>query len=159
MSNRKMYRIKLTQEERDTLAQVTKGQRGQLKVAAWKVQRAKAMLMCDEGEHGPAWPDERIAEAVGTTTRSLENWRKQAVLQGPLSLMERKERCTPPTAPILDGDKEARLTKIACSSPPNGRSRWTLQMLADELVTLEVVETISADTVGRVLKKRNEALA
>ena len=95
----------------------------------------------------------------GTTTRSLENWRKQAALQGPLSLLERKERDTPPTAPILDGDKEARLTKIACSTAPNGRSRWTLQMLADELVALEVVESISADTVGRVQKKRNEAVA
>lgn len=120
MSNRKMYRIKLTQEERDTLTQVTKGQRGQLKVAAWKVQRAKAMLMCDEGEHGPAWPDERIAEAVGTTARSLENWRKQAALQGPLSLLDRKERSTPPTASILDGDKEARLTKTRAQARRTG---------------------------------------
>ena len=159
MSNRKIYRIKLTCEEREAFTQVAKGIRGQLKIAAWKVQRANAMLMCDESEDGPAWSDESIAEAFGTTTRSLENWRKQAALQGPLSLLERKERHTPPTAPILDGDKEARLTKIACSTPPNGRSRWTLQMLADELVALEVVESISADTVGRVQKKRYEALA
>jgi hypothetical protein len=87
-----------------------------------------------------------FSEAFGTTTRSLENWRKQAALQGPLSLLERNERDTPPTTPILDGDKEARLAKIACSTPPNGRSRWTLQILADELVALEVVESISADT-------------
>ncbi len=159
MSNRKVYRIKLTSEEREVLTQVAKGNRGQLKVAVWKVQRANAMLMCDESEAGPAWPDERIAEAFATTTRSLENWRKQAALQGPLSLLERKGRETPPTAPILDGEKEARLTKIACSAPPNGRSRWTLQMLADELVALEVVESISADTVGRIQKKRNEAVA
>lgn len=159
MSNHKTYRIKLTSEERETLTQVAKGNRGQLKIAVWKVQRANAMLMCDEGEEGPAWSDESIAQAFGTTTRSLENWRKQAALQGPLSLLERKERDTPPTAPILDGDKEARLTKIACSTPPNGRSRWTLQMLADELVALEVVDSISADTVGRVQKKRNEAVA
>ncbi len=159
MSNHKAYRIKLTTEERDTFTQVAKGKRGRLKIAAWKVQRANAMLMCDEGEQGPGWTDERIAQAFTTTTRSLENWRKQAALRGPLSLLERKQRTTPPTPPILDGEKEARLTKIACSTPPGGRSRWTLQMLADELVTLEIVDSISADTVGRVQKKRVDALA
>lgn len=159
MSNRKIYRIKLTAEERQTLREIIKGKRGQVKIAAWKVQRANAMLMCDESEEGPAWPDERIAEAFGTTTRSLENWRKKAVREGPLSLLERKQRLTPPTPPILDGEKEAQLTKIACSTPPNGRSRWTLQMLADELIALEIVDSISADTVGRAQKKRIEAVA
>jgi hypothetical protein len=153
MSNRKVYRVKLTAEERIEFALVAKGKRGKLKIAAWKVQRANAMLMCDEGEDGPAWTDDKIAQAFATTTRSLENWRKQAVLQGPLSLLERKPRATPPTPPILDGEKEAQLTKIACSTPPNGRSRWTLQMLADELVRLEIVDSVSADTVGRVQKK------
>ena len=159
MSNRKVYRIKLTKEERGAFSQVAKGKRGKLKIAAWKVQRANAMLMCDESEHGPAWPDEKIAEAFAMTTRSMENWRKQAALQGPLSLLERKQRATPPTPPILDGKKEAQLTKIACSTPPDGRSRWTLQMLADELIALEIVDSISADTVGRVQKKRVEAMA
>lgn len=159
MSNRKIYRIKLTAEERETLSAVAKGNRGKLKIAAWKVQRANALLMCDESEAGPAWPDHRIAEAYATTTRSLENWRKQACERGPLSLLERKPRETPPTAPILDGEKEAHLTKIACSSPPDGRSRWTLQMLADELVRLKIVDSISDTTVGRVQKKRAEALA
>jgi len=159
MSNHKVYRIKLTREERDTLAQVAKGKRGMLKIAAWKVQRANALLMCDESDQGAAWSDEKIAEAFGTTTRSLENWRKQAALQGPLSLLERKQRATPPTPRILDGEKEAQLTKIACSTPPAGRSRWTLQMLADELIALEVVDSISADTVGRVQKKRAQAVA
>jgi transposase-like protein len=159
MSNRKIYRIKLTNEERETFSQVAKGKRGKLKIAAWKVQRANAMLKCDESEQGPGWTDEQIADAFGATTRSLENWRKQAAEQGPLSLLERKQRATPPTPRILDGEKEAHLTKIACSTPPHGRSRWTLQMLADELVALEVVDAISADTVGRVQKKRVEAVA
>jgi hypothetical protein len=159
MSNRKVYRIKLTKEERDTFTQVAKGKRGKLSIAAWKVQRASAMLKCDESEQGPAWPDQKIAEAVETTTRSLENWRKQAVERGPLNLLERKQRAMPPTPPILDGQKEAQLTKIACSTPPGGRSRWTLQMLADELVALDIVDAISADTVGRVQKKRVEAMA
>ena len=159
MSNRKIYRIKLTEDERERLKAVAKGQRGKLKIAAWKVQRANALLMCDESEAGPGWPDHQIAEAYSTTTRSLENWRKQACERGPLSLLERKPRETPPSPPILDGEKEAYLTKLACSTPPDGRSRWTLQMLADELVRLEVVDSISDTTVGRVQKKRTEALA
>ncbi len=159
MSSHKIYRIKLTEEERGTFSEVAKGKRGKLNIAIWKVQRATAMLKCDESEQGPAWSDEKIAETVDVTTRSLENWRKQAVERGPLSLLERKQRATPPTPRILDGQKEAQLTKLACSTPPNGRSRWTLQLLADKLVALEIVDSISADTVGRVQKKRAEALA
>lgn len=153
MPNHKVYRIKLTDEERDAFSEVAKGKRGRLKIAAWKVQRANAMLKCDESELGPGWTDEQIADAFGPTTRSLENWRKQAVERGPLTLLERKQRAAPPTPRILDGEKEAQLTKIACSTPPRGRCRWTLQMLADELVALEIVDSISADTVGRVQKK------
>ena len=104
MSNRKVYRIKLTTEERDTFAQVAEGKWGRLKIAVWKVQRANAMLWCDESEQGPAWSDEEISEAFGTTMRSMENWRKQAALQGPLSLLERNQRVTPPTPPILDSE-------------------------------------------------------
>jgi transposase len=159
MSNRKIYRIKLTDEEREEFRQVSKGKRGKLNIAAWKIQRANAMLKCDESEAGPAWSDQQIAEAYGVSTRSLENWRKQAAERGPLSLLERKTRQSPPTPPILDGEKEAQLVKLACSTPPDGRSRWTLQLLADKLVELKVVEQISADTVGRAQKKRVEALA
>ena len=68
MSNCKIYRIKLTDEERDVFRKIIKGKRGRMKIAVWKVQRANAMLKCDESEDGPAWPDERIAEAYGTTT-------------------------------------------------------------------------------------------
>ncbi|MBC8352967.1 MAG: helix-turn-helix domain-containing protein [Planctomycetes bacterium] len=133
MSNRKIYRIRLTADERAAFEDIIKGKRGKVKIAAWKVQRANAMLKCDESEQGPAWADEKIADAFATTTRSLENWRKKAALEGPLSLLERKERSAPPTPPILDGEKEAQLTKIACSEPLDGRSRWTLQMLAEQL--------------------------
>jgi len=97
MSNRKLYRIKLTGEEREAFGGIIKGKRGRVKIAAWKVQRANAMLTCDEGDQGPAWPDEPIATAFGATTRSIENWRKQAAERGPLSLLERKQR--PPADP------------------------------------------------------------
>ena len=152
MSNRKIYRIKLSLEERSELERVAKGKRGKLKIAAWKVQRAKAILMCDEGELGPAWCDQDIADAFSTTTRSLENWRKQAVLHGPLSILQR-QRSTSTKRLILDGEKEAKLTQIACSQPVNGKSKWSLRMLADRLVELEVVGSVSHETVRRTMKK------
>ena len=152
MSNRKIYRVKLTADERKEIELVAKGKRGQLKIAAWKVQRANALLMCDEGEWGPAWRDEDIAEAYSTTTRSLENWRKEAVLNGPLSVLERQKRVSTQGL-ILDGEKEAKLTQLACSKPINGKSKWSLRMLADRLVELEVVDSVSHETVRRTMKK------
>jgi|SRR5262245_21029976 len=143
----KKYVLKLTADERGELEGVV--QRG--KAAAWKVQRAQALLKCDQGAAGPGWTDERIAEAFGCTTRSLESWRKQAVERGPLSLLERKPR--PAAALKLDGAKEARLVKLACSRPPQGRGRWTLRLLADRLVELDVVGSISHETVRRAMKK------
>jgi hypothetical protein len=152
MSNRKVYRVKLSADERSELELVAKGKRGQLKIAAWKVQRAKAMLMCDEGELGPAWCDQDTAEAFSTTSRSLENWRKQAVLEGPLSILKRQKRVSTKDL-IIDGEKEAKLTQIACSKPVNGKSKWSLRMLADRLVELEVVDSVSHETVRRTMKK------
>lgn len=155
MANYKKYRIKLTEDERSIFREVIKGKRGRQNIAAWKVQRANVMLKCDEGEGGPAWTDEKLAEAFDTTTRSIESWRKKAIQEGPLSLLERKKRMTPPTDPILDGEGEAQLAKLACSTPANGRNRWTLRLLAERLVALEIVEAISHETVRRAMKKTN----
>jgi hypothetical protein len=143
----KKYVLKLTGEERAELQQVVK--RG--KAAAWKIQRSQALLQCDQGPDGPGWMDEQVAQAYGCTTRSLESWRKQAVAQGPLSLLERKPRATP--VPKLDGEKEARLVTLACSQAPKGRSRWTLRLLAARLVELEIVDSVSYETVRRAMKK------
>jgi hypothetical protein len=145
----KKYVVKLTVEERaelDSLAR--KG-----KAAGWKIQRAQALLKCDQGPQGPAWADSDIAEAFGCTQRSLENWRKQAVEDGPLSLLERK----PLAARVLKlhGEKEARLTKLACSKSPTGYARWSLRFLAARVVELEIVESISHETVRRAVKKVN----
>ena len=123
------------------------------KTAAWKVQRAQALLKCDQSSNGPGWKDEDIAEAYGCTTRSLESWRKQAVEEGPLSLLERKPRLSPPNSPKFDGEKEARLTALACSKPPQGFARWTLRLLAERLVELEIVDAVSHETVRRAMKK------
>lgn len=145
----KKYILKLIGDERSELEQlVSVG-----KVAGWKLQRANALLKCDQGDGGPGWTDERIAEAFNCTTRSLESWRKQAVERGPLSLLERRPRTVSPESLKLDGEKEARLTALACSTPPTGSARWSLRLLADRLVELEVVESISHETVRRALKK------
>lgn len=143
----KKYVVKLTSGERAELEHVVR--KG--KAAAWKIQRAQALLKCDQGSAGPMWPDQKVAEAFHCTVRSLENWRKQAVERGPLSLLERK-----PSAPRtgkFDGEKEARLTKLACSKAPAGQARWSLRLLANRVVELEIVESVSHETIRRVLKK------
>lgn len=145
---RDKYRVKLTADERDEFEQlVRKG-----KAAGWKLVRAQALLKCDEAGGGPAWPDAKIAEAFGITTRSLEKWRKQAVERGPLSLLERKKRDRSMDRK-LDGAGEAQLIKLACSSPPEGYSRWSLRLLADKLVELKVVDSIGHECVRQTLQK------
>ena len=144
----KVYVLKLSADERLELTAVVR--RG--RTAAWKVQRAQALLACDQGPDGPAWKDADVASAYGCTSRSVENWRKQAVESGPLSLLERKPRSDMGFTK-LDGVGEAQLVKLACSSPPDGRARWTLQLLADKLVELEVVESIGRETVRKTMKK------
>ena len=145
----KKYVLKLGVDERGELERlVRKG-----KAAGWKVQRAQALLKCDQGSAGPGWTDEQIAEAYGCTTRSLELWRKQAVEQGPMSLLEHKPRSRPSILPKLDGEKEARLVALACSKAPKGYARWSLRVLAGRLVELAVVDSISHETVRRALKK------
>ena len=120
--------------------------------AVRKVQKARALLLCDQGEAGPGWKDADIAEAVGTTVRSLESWRKRACEDGPIeSLTPRPSG--PTRAPKLDGRAEARVVQLACSQAPQGRDRWSLRLLADRLVELEVVESVSYETVRRTLKK------
>jgi hypothetical protein len=148
MKGRKLYRVKLTEEERGRLeAVVSRGRE-----AGWKRQRSQALLACDEGLLGPGWTDDRIVEAYGVSTRSLENWRKQAVEAGPLSLLERKPQTKPRTRK-LDGAAEARLVALACSEAPEGRNRWTLRLLAERLVELEVVDSASHELVRQTLKQ------
>jgi len=141
------HRVKLTDDERQELERLIR--RG---AAGWKVQRAQALLKCDESDDGPGWPDARIAEAFGMTARSMENWRKQAVERGPLSLLERKAQDRS-WQRKLDGVGEAKLVKLACSTPPQGRSRWSLRLLADKMVEWEGVDSISHECVRQTLKK------
>jgi hypothetical protein len=150
----KVYVVRLSQEERSVLEDLVR--RGNC--AGWKVQRAQALLKCDAGPAGPAWCDRQVAEAFGVTRRSLESWRKRAVEEGPLSLLERKPPDSPRVAPKLRGREIARLTQLACSPAPPGHARWTLQLLAGRLVELEIVESVSRETVRQALKKTISSL-
>jgi transposase len=148
----KKYIVRLTDAERERLqALVTKG-----KAAAYKIKHANILLKGDAD--GPAWMDKQIAEAFGCHVHTVENVRKRCVLQGLDAALERKKQARPSRERKLDGEGEARLIALACSEPPEGRDRWTLQLLADELVRLEVVDSISAQTVRRTLKKTNFSL-
>lgn len=144
----KKYVLKLTAAERAELEAVTK--RGRASVR--KVQKARAMLLADQGEHGPAWIDTDIAEEVGTSVRSLESWRKRACEDGPTESLTPRPREWKPERK-LDGRQEAELCRIACSTPPAGRQRWSIRLLADRLVELDVVDTISRETVRKGLQK------
>lgn len=149
---RKKYVVRLSKDERDRLgALIKKG-----KAAAYKIKHANILLKTDE--EGPAWIDKRIAEAFGCHVQTVKNVRQRFVTEGLERALGRKKQSRPSRRRILDGEKEARLITIACSEPPGGRTRWTLQMLADELERLQVVVSISDQTVRRALKKTNFSL-
>ena len=144
----KRYELNLTAEERSALAALTRRQN----VAAGEHRKARALLPCDQSGDGPALRDVDVAGKVGAAVRSIESWRKRARGEGPPELLERRRRTVRPE-PILDGEAEAKMLAIARSTPPEGRSRWSLRLLASRLVELEVVESVSHETVRRSLQK------
>lgn len=148
----KKYIVELTIEERKQLEQLV--HRG--KVAGYKIQHAQVLLKANQGKHGPSWKDEDIAEAFGCHVTTVENIRRRFIKQGLDAALGRAKRG--PNKRKLDGDAEARLIVIACSEAPQGRSKWTLRLLADRLVELEVVEEVSHMTVSRTLKKTSLSL-
>jgi hypothetical protein len=148
----KKYVVKLTWDERVELECLVRVGH----CAGWKIQRAQAVLAFDTSDLGLGWPDAKVAEAYHCTARVVEMWRKQAALDGPLTLLERKARESGPLK--LDGECEARLVALACSEPPMGRDRWTLRLLAGRLVELAMFDSISHETVRRGLKKTTLSL-
>ncbi|BAM03295.1 helix-turn-helix domain-containing protein [Phycisphaera mikurensis] len=148
LKNRKLYHVHLTDDEREQLTTLVRSGR----VAGWKIQRAQALLKCDESPGAPAWTDEQIAEAFDAGVRTVEGWRKKAVEDGPLSLLERKPQDRAMQRK-LDGVGEAQLVTIACSDPPEGHDRWSLRLLAGRLVELKVVDSISREAVRCALQK------
>lgn len=144
----KKHKVELTAEERQTLETIVhKGAHSSL-----KLMRAHILLKADS--NGPDWTDAQIAEAFGCHEQTAYNVRKRFAMGGRrLAALERKPQSRPSHVRKLDGQGEARLIALACSDPPEGFARWTLQLLADELVALEVVESISIETVRQTLKK------
>ena len=145
----KKYLVTLTPEEREQLA----GLRSAGKRSALTLARARILLKADQADGGPAWPDERIAEALDCGVRTVERVRQRFVERGPEEALGRKKQDRPSRERKLDGRAEARLIALACSQPPDGRAAWTLQLLADKLVELRVVDSVCDETVRRVLKK------
>jgi transposase len=145
----KRYIVTLTAAERERLESLTRAG----KQSARAITRARILLLADQGEGGPGWEDRRVAEALGCGHRTAERVRERFVTEGLDAALKQKARPRPPREPVLDGAAEARLIALACSATPAGRKAWTLRMLADKLVELEVVDAISHETVRRTLKK------
>jgi hypothetical protein len=143
----KKFIVRLSDEERATCQEVVK----KLKGSSEKVRRAQILLKADAD--GPGWTDCRIAEAFNCRVQTIEKLRQRLVTQGFEAALERKKRQEPPTPPKLDGVGEAKLIAMRLGKPPVGYGHWTLQLLADELVALEVIDSISHETVRKVLKK------
>src|SRR5688572_31403799 len=145
----KKYKVTLTAEERQELHELIAAG----KAGAKKLAHARVLLKADASDGGPAWPDARIAEAVEVSIATVERIRQRFVEQGLGAALGRKKQDHPSRPRTLDGRAEARLIALACSAPPDGRKEWTMQLLADKLVELAVVDTISDETVRRALKK------
>jgi transposase len=141
------YIVRLTEEERTALTEVL----GKGKAAARKIKHANVLLKLDAD--GPNWSDAQAADTFDCSARTVFSIRQRFVEAGLEAALERKKREHPPRERILDGDGEAQLVRLACSAPPEGQARWTLNLLAESLIELQVVETISPQTVMRTLKK------
>lgn len=147
----KKYVVELTSQEQKELSElVSKG-----KAAVRKITHARVLLQSDASEDGPAWTDEQISEAFGIHTNTIHGIRQRFVEQGLCAALERKEQDRPSRKPIVDGEVEAHLIALRCSDAPEGTNRWTLRLLADKLVELEIVPSVSHETVRQALKKTN----
>lgn len=148
----KEYRVELTPEQREQVEELTC--RGEIKVRKYK--RARILLLADENHPKGGKTDAEIAEQIGVASITAHRIRKRFVLEGLVAALEEKSR---PGAPDkFSGQQRAKVTALACSDPPEGHARWTLRLLADKLVELEMVESISHDTVDRILKKTDCSL-
>lgn len=147
----KKNKVYLSQGERRYLQEIVKNGRHSAK----KIRRANILLLLDEN-YPPVKKQTEIAKICYTTDFTVRNVAREYREKG-MEALERKERAEPPTAPIVTGEVEAHIIAIACSDPPEGHNKWTLELTAKRLVELKIVPAISKDTVGRALKKRVKA--
>lgn len=150
----KKYIVKLSKAERQALSALVKTG----KVAAYKRQRAQILLKADIGPEGAGLNDSDIAASIDVSARTIERTRQRWVEQGFEKALEREERQRS-KATRLDGEQQAHLIALVCSEPPEGRNRWSLKRLANKMVVLNHVESISPETIRQVLKKRSQTLA
>ena len=143
----KKYIVRLTEVERKTLEEVVT----KLKGTSQKVRRAQVLLKADAD--GPGWTDLKIAEAFGCRTKTVENIRARFVVKGFEVTVDGEAKSKPPRPKLLDGEQEAKVIAMRLGSPPPGFSNWSLRLLAEQVVALEIVESISYETVRRTLKK------
>ncbi len=147
--SKKKYVVELSVEERDHLsALISKG-----KAAARTILKARILLKADQGPLGEGWTDGRICVALDSNETMVFRVRRTFVEQGMSAVLARKKRARPPVQPIFDGKAQAQLIALACSSPPAGYARWSIRLLAQKVVELEIVEKAHFNTVGRALKK------
>jgi len=147
----KKYIIRLTPEERETLAKLAASGRGPARMFT----RARVLLKADQSINGPGWPDDRISEALDITIQTIERIRKQFVEEGFDAVLSRREYMQKISRKKIDGDVEAHLVALSCSKPPQGRARWTLRLLADTIVELGYLDSISYEAIRQTLKKTN----
>jgi len=149
MMSHKKYVVELSSDERAHLnAVISKG-----KTSAKALLKARILLKADQGPLGQGWTDDRIVQALDSNPSMVVRARRQLVEEGLEAVLTRKRRATPPIPPIFDGEAQARLIALACSEPPAGHARWSIRLLADKVVALEIVERAHFNTVGRALKK------
>ena len=150
---KKKYPVILNDTERDELKRLIAAGTA----PARKLTHARILLKADQGPEGPSWVDDAVAEAVEVSQPTVSRVRKQYVEEGLEATLNRR----PPNREYhrkLDGKQEARLVALACSEPPEGQARWSLRLLAEKMVELEVVDDLSYQTVRRTLKKTNSSL-
>ena len=143
----KKFIVRLSDGERATLEEVAK----KLKGTGQKVRRAQILLEADA--NGPNWTDKQIADAVSCRTKTVENIRQRFVERGFDETLNGKKRATPPTEKLFDGKQEAKIIAMRLGPPPKGYANWTLRLLARKVVALEIVDSVSHETVRRTLKK------
>lgn len=147
----KKYVVRLSDEERNLCQEIIKN----LKGSSQKFRRAQILLKADAD--GPGWSDVKIADAFNCRVQTIENLRKRLAIEGFELALDGKRRQEPPMPCKLDGEAEAKLIAMRLGKPPVGYGHWTLQLLADEMVALEVVDSISHETVRKTLKKTRVA--
>ncbi len=145
----KKWIVRLEAEERQQLEQLVRvGQ-----AAAYKIRHARVLLAVDDSEQGPGCKDEEVLRTLGVTVRSIAMLRRRFVEEGLEACLFHRKRGMLPVNRKFDGEKEARLIALACGPAPKGRARWTLELLADQVVELGMVESCGAETIRRTLKK------